>query len=113
MPQTKTFTRLGQHRWRATVLGGDGENAWAHTFRTRELRSRPEAKRWIREWMQRCAAASTLAVHGDIREGRYVDCSFDDPGFGFVHHAEFDDEDTSRAYCFLDEDGAVQIEWED
>jgi len=32
--------------------------------------------------------ALALALHADIRAGNNVDCSSDDPGFGFVDHAE-------------------------
>jgi len=111
MPETKTWARLGRTTWRVEVAGGDDNDPRVHTFRRRECRSRGEALRWMDDWLPRIVRSTTLYVSGGIQGGTYEDESFDDPGYGHIRDASWNDEGHPSAYCYLTEADAVTVEW--
>lgn len=104
MPETKTWVKLGRTTWRVEVAGGDDGEPRVHTFRQRECRSRSEARR-------RIARSTSLHVYGGIQGGTYQGESFDDPGYGPVRDAGWDDDGRPGACCCLTDTGVVAVEW--
>jgi hypothetical protein len=110
MPSTKDYEKLGYTTYVAALYGDDGDNPYRADLCHREFFSKAAAERWVRETLPREQKATTLTVHGSIRQGVYEDNSFDDNDYGRVRDAVWEPTELA-AYCQL-VDGQPEIEWE-
>jgi hypothetical protein len=117
MAETKDYVahqkHLEQPRFQAHIWGGDEDEPYRRTFASREFARAGEAERWMQQKLPRIIKSTTLNVAGDIRKGYWTVDVYPDDEYGEITDAMWEAENQPVAFCFLDEDGSVQIDWEE